>query len=747
MESTGFLAQAVALVVGGAVIAYICHRLRILPIVGFLLAGVILGPGGLALVRDAELIELAAEIGVVLLLFTLGIEFSLDRMRRIQRAIFIGGPLQVVLTTAAVALGLRLLEVSWPAAVFTGFLVALSSTAIVLKVLGEDGEGPGRKGQAAIGILIFQDLAVVALVLIVPILGGEGGSPLDVVRETALAAAIIMVVLVAARRVMPWVLEQVARTCSQEVFLLSIVAICFGTAWLTNLAGVSLSLGAFLAGLVVSESRFSHQAFAEILPLQILFSAVFFVSVGLLLDVGFVVEHPLLIATVIAAVIVLKVLAATASAIVLRYPLGLAISAAFLLAQIGEFSFVLERVGRDSGLYPAGTRELGGQTFLAAAVILMMITPLLARAGKAVEERFGRAAAAIPPALADAIEPAPDLENHVVVTGYGSRARYLTRVLRDSGIPFIIATLSPTGASEAERDRLRVILGDYTKRLILDRTAIDRAKMLVVPDDALDVAERVTAIARSANPTLSIVVRTPRNTDVDRLLHAGADHVLVDEIEVGVQLFTRVLTEYQIGLGEIEDYVATVRANGYTALRRGIPETPIVVCENLTDECFDTRTFTLRTAKRTGELNAAGLKVVTVRRGRDDFREPGDDFSLQPGDHVSARGSAEAFTRAAPLLRAGRVIALTDEQRHHCKHAESVRPTVETAATGCEECLRIGDTWVHLRVCMTCAKVHCCDSSKNRHATRHFEAVAHPVIRSYERGEEWAWCFPDKDTF
>jgi len=731
--------------VGGAVIAYICQRLRILPIVGFLLAGVILGPTGLGLVRSAELIELAAEIGVVLLLFTLGIEFSLDRMRRIQHAIFIGGSLQVVLTTAAVTLLLRLFNIDWKAAVFTGTLVALSSTAIVLKVLAEKGETSARQGQIAVGILIFQDLAVVVLVLVVPILGGEALSVIDLLRETALAVAIIAAVILAARRVMPRILEVVARTCSQEVFLLTIVAICFGTAWLTSLAGVSLSLGAFLAGLVVSESRFSHQAFAEILPLQIVFSAIFFVSVGLLLDLAFVVDQPLLILTVIAAIIVLKVLTTSVSALALRYSTGIAISTGFLLAQIGEFSFVLERVGRDNNLYPAGSADLGGQTFIAAAVVLMAVTPLLARVGKALED-VG-AAHPGPSLTLGMTEAVVELENHVVVAGYGSAARYLTRVLRDSGVPFTIVTLSPTGASEAERDQLPVMLGDYTKRVILDRAAIDRAKMLVVPDDRLDVAERVTAIARTANPTLYIVVRTQLNSDVDTLLAAGADQVLVDEIEVGVQLFSRVLAEYQVSAPEIDDHVATVRANGYTALRGGIPEAPLVVCEDLTEECFDTRTFTARARRSVGELTAAGVRVVSVARNGTESQGPSDDFILQPGDRVTARASADVFSRVAPMLRSSRVIALTDEQRKYCAHSTTVKPEVVTNATGCEDCLRIGDTWVELRVCMTCGGVRCCDSSKNRHATHHFQTVAHPVIKSYEPGATWAWCYPDKASF
>ncbi|HEX6641709.1 MAG TPA: cation:proton antiporter, partial [Thermoanaerobaculia bacterium] len=454
----GFLPQTVAMVVASAVIAYVCHRLKILPIVGFLLAGVVIGPHAFALVQDAALIDQIAEIGIVLLLFTLGIEFSLDRVWRIKRAIFIGGGLQLALTIAAVTGVLLLFGVSWRIGFYTGALIALSSTALVLKVLGDRNEVTSPKGQLTLGILIFQDLAIVALVLIVPMLAGGAGSAMGIVKGLGTAAVIVVLVIVVARRIMPPILERVARTCSQEIFLLTIIAICLGTAWLTSLAGVSLSLGAFLAGLVMSESRFSHHAFAEVLPLQILFSAVFFVSVGMLLDVSFVIAHPLVILGIVLAVVLLKTVVTAIAARLLRYPASVSIATAFLIAQIGEFSFVLERVGRAAGLVPAGAEAMGGQTFIAATVLLMACTPLLAKAGRALEER--RDAQTIE-AAARAAEPhieAVTIENHVIVAGYGRAARYLTRVLRDSGVPFVILTLSPTGASEAQNDGLRVIL-------------------------------------------------------------------------------------------------------------------------------------------------------------------------------------------------------------------------------------------------------------------------------------------------
>lgn len=758
------LPELAALLIASAVIAYICSRLGILPLVGFLVAGVVIGPKGLGLVRDSDLIDTAAEIGVMLLLFTVGIEFSLERLARIKRAIFLGGGLQMLFTISAAAGLLSLLGMNWRTGIFTGSLIALSSTAIVMKVLGDANDTTTPRGQLALGILIFQDLAIVALVLLIPVLAGDVRSPLPILRNLGLAVLIIGMVIVVARRVMPAVLERVARTCSSEVFILSVIAICMGTAWLTSLAGVTLSLGAFLAGLVVSESRFSHHAFSEILPLQILFSAVFFVSVGLLLDLEFVFANPLIIAGVVVGVLALKLVTGTASGWLLRYPLGTATAAALLIGQIGEFSFVLERAGRDAGLQAGGT-EGGAQIFIAVTVLLMGVSPLLARAGSAVESRFADRAAA--PRLSPETATRVDLENHVIVAGYGSAARYLTRVLRDSGVPFVILTLSPTGASEAENEQLHVLLGDYSRRAILELGAIDRAKMLVVPDDAADMARRVTGVARAINPTLRIVVRAYANADVEELMAAGADDVLVDELEIGIQLFTSVLGDYRVPSHEIEDHVATVRAGGYAALRSGIRDVALVVCDGLDDECFDTRTFTVREGAAATRMNAAefarkgGIRVMAIERGAERFEPPPPELTLGSGDRVTARASAEAFVAAAVLLRgssverddetspAARVITLDPEQQKAsgCKHIGMVEREVTTTATGCEDCLRIGDTWVELRICMSCGGVRCCDSSKNRHATHHFESTAHPIIKSYQPGENWAWCYPDKINF
>ncbi|MDY7094697.1 MAG: cation:proton antiporter [Acidobacteriota bacterium] len=667
-----FFTEVALLLVLGAAMAYFFHRLGVLSIVSFLLTGALIGPHALGLIRNEAVIEATAEVGVILLLFTIGIEFSLEKLGRIKKLIFVGGGLQVGLVLLIVSGALILLGVPWQAAVFTGCLVALSSTAIVMKLLMSQGETNTEGGQAALGILIFQDLAVVAMVLLVPMLGGDAGSGWGIGLALAKAGAIVAVVLLVARRVMPKILEAVARTCSQEIFLLSVVAICFGTAYLTSLAGVSLSLGAFLAGLVVSESRFSEMAFGEILPLQILFSATFFVSVGLLLDPGFLLREPLLCLGLMVGVVVLKALTTGISLKVLGYGAGTLGFSSLMLAQVGEFSFVLERAGREVGLFPAGMAERGSQAFIAVTVVLMVLTPALAQLGKKVRSRkeekatARKVAAVATPDEAAATAVADrhgELRDHVVLAGYGGAAKALAPILQRRGVPYLILTLSPDGALHAEDGDLPVLRGNYTRRHELTLAGIEHARLLVVADDDPETTHRVVAAAHGLNPDLPILARTRFASGIAHLEHSGATAVVAEDLE-------------------------SVMALVAEALRR---------------------------AEELEETPAAELQAL--RRA------------------LSAEGAGQL----------GQVVSLNERQRQteHCSHVSGTQP-VRPGAAGCEECLRHGQTWVHLRVCMTCGFVGCCDSSVGKHASAHAREAEHPLVKSFEPGEDWAWCYEDE---
>jgi monovalent cation:H+ antiporter-2, CPA2 family len=673
-----------------------------------------------------------------------------------------------------------------------------------LEILGDAGETNSEPGQVGLGLLIFQDLAIVVMVLLVPMLGGSGGGgALELVWALTKALLIIAAVLLVARRIMPKILEAVARTCSPELFLLSIIAICFGTAYLTSLAGVSLSLGAFLAGLLVSESRFSQHALGETLPLQILFSATFFVSVGMLLDVNFLAQNLPLVLAAIAVVLLIKILTTGASVLALGYKTPVAAASALMLAQIGEFSFVLERAGREVGLSPAGLGAAGSQTFIAATVVLMVATPFLMRLGGGLSAKIERKSelAGLPEPSAEQFPShAVDLEDHVIVAGYGQAARCLVRVLSGSNIPFVITTLSPAGANEADEENMPVVRGDYSKQFVLQLVGVDKAKMMVVADDNPAMAHRVVMVARQLNPTMRIVVRTRYTAEVESLAEAGADIVIAEELESIVQLFGEVLRDYRIAAEEIENYEELARQNGYAALVKSDGETDKTIFACATNqECLDSRTVVVRAGMPVAEKTLAalklaekhGLKLEIVRRDGRILENLPPDFKLRPGDELVLSGATDAFARNAALFRAlktngaatrGEEIPKSDDGKSVqsarqnfvpdgggggssvgnaaidveqtiefvpkvddgvCSHLKQIRP-VFPSAPGCEDCLRIGDAWVHLRACLVCGHVGCCDSSKNKHATAHFHETNHPIIKSLERGEDWAWCYSDE---
>ncbi|GAB3453849.1 cation:proton antiporter [Streptomonospora sediminis] len=654
-ETPAFLSPVVLLLCAAAVIGYLSTRVRVVPIVGFLLAGVVIGPHQLGLVSNTETVEAAAEIGVILLLFTIGIEFSLERLASIKRHVLLGGGIQVLLAIGVTAALVAAFGTGWPTALFTGFLVALSSTAIVLKVLAAAGRTTAPLGQAGVATLIFQDLAVVLMVLFVPLLGGTGQGPLEIARALGTAAVVLAVVLVVARKVMPPLLERVARTCSPEVFLLTVVAIGLGTAYLTSLAGVSVALGAFLAGLVVSESRHSAHALGEVLPLQILFSATFFVSIGMLLDLQVLLELWWLVLLLAAAVVLVKAVTGALALSVLGVGASTAVAGGLLLAQIGEFSFVLQRSGAAVGLEPAGLGDDGEQVLIAVTVLLMTATPALAalgdRLGRWVDARRGPGSAPGPAAP----EPAPSAAGGgpapaapVLISGWGPVAAELAEAVRARGIPVAVTTLGPDLAAAAEQAGHTVVRGDPVHRNILRDAGLFSARAFVIAENTGEESAAIAAVVSTLAPGVPIVVRPVDSARPDVLAPSGADRIV---------------------------------------------DTSSTVAAGLTGTLLDAL-----------DLPAAA---------------PGD----HPDPHTPVDFAADPGTP--------------------CPHTSGIRPVLPSSA-GCTDCLRSGERdWVHLRVCLDCGHVGCCDSSPHRHASVHAAAAEHPLVTSAEPEEDWAWCYLD----
>src|SRR5437016_3655151 len=397
-------------------------------IVAYLVAGVLVGPGGLGPVSRAAAISELAELGVALLLFGVGIEFSLDRLRRILPRMVASGALQVAGSVAATALVFRALALPWPAALFTGFLVSLSSTAIVFKLYDEEGELDAPQGLAAAGILLFQDLAMVPMMLLVPVLATAGGGAAGAaVAALVEGAAALAAVLLLARAVLPRALALVARAGTPELFPPAALVVAFGTALGAAQLGLSLPIGAFLAALALSGSPYAHQVFAELLPLRDAFVAIFFTSIGMLFEPAVIAGEPALLAGMVGAVL-FKGLLITAIVRLFWRSARLAVLTGFGLAQIGEFSFVLARQGGAAGVISRGLE----QAFLGAAIVTMAATPFLMRLGR----RLALVGAATPGAGG-----APELRDHVLVIGYGVTGQAVARVLRETGVPFVAVDL------------------------------------------------------------------------------------------------------------------------------------------------------------------------------------------------------------------------------------------------------------------------------------------------------------------
>jgi CPA2 family monovalent cation:H+ antiporter-2 len=567
-----FLGELVLLFLLGGGIVYLCQRLRIAPVVGYLVAGALAGPGAFGLVRETALVEQAAEVGVILLLFTIGLEFRLERLLRVLRQVVLGGGLQAA-STALLTLGvLAALGVPLQVALYTGLLVALSSTAVVLRVLSDRGEVDGPSGSAALAVLVFQDLAAVGFILLLPFLAGpveEGGRLALALGETVL---IVAAVLFAARRLVPWLLERIAQTRSQELFLLTVVTLCFGTAWLLQLGGVSLALGAFLAGLMVSESRYGLHAFSQMLPLRTVFSALFFISVGMLLDPAYLLDHPLLVPGVTLAVLVGKALLAGLAVRATGTPVRTAVAAGLSLAQIGEFSFVVERAGAQLGLTPAGLGLPGQQLFLAVSVLLMALTPALVALGPVLGLRLERTRSRTGPLGADPVGEGADekagVADHTVVVGFGPGGQRVCRSLRSAGVPVLVVELNPVLVRQAEEEGFPVLVGDAVRSPVLEECHLERARMLVVVIGDRVAALQITQTAHMLAPALTILVRTRFLADVDRLHQAGAGWVVPEELETAVRLFGAVLETYGWSQDRIRERVQILRADDYERLRR-----------------------------------------------------------------------------------------------------------------------------------------------------------------------------------
>ncbi len=652
----GVLKDIVIIFALSTFVNFIFTRIRIPAIIGYLITGIIAGPNLLKLISSPENVEVMAEIGVILLMFTIGLEFSLNHLLNIRKVVFLGGFMQLLLTAAVTMFSARVFHFEWTESVFVGFLTALSSTAVVLRLLQERSELTTHYGKTVVGILIFQDIILVPLLLFTPMLGGAttnvGHDLLFLMLKTI---GIMIFIWAGTKWLMPKVLHLVAMTRSQELFMMSILLICLAVALLTHELGMSLAFGAFLAGLMISDTEYSHSAFGNLIPFKDIFTSFFFVSIGMLLDIGFVIDHPLLVITAVLLVIILKAFIGGLTAFALGHTFFGTVVVGLSLAQVGEFSFILAGLGLGYNIITPQHYQL----FLAVAITSMALSPLLIQVSKPLANLILRLP--LPPFLVNGLFPLkqveiPELSKHVVLIGKDSRAINLAAMIKTMGLPFTSVVFDTDRArSEMEKGNL-TIFGDATYEPVLRQAFVHTAELVVVSVGNLITALSIVEHIRLMNKHAHIIVRTRHVTDIEELYLLGANQVIPEEFETAIDFFERILGKYLIPRMEIEKAIATVREDNYGIFRerpkdarysliKDIPDIEIVAVKVSHQSEFAGKKI-LETALR----KKYGVTLVALKHNDNIIPNPEPSVEINSDDIAYLFGKPEKVAEAVEVF-------------------------------------------------------------------------------------------------
>ncbi len=641
------------IIVGVAIFIIVaCYFLKIPSIVGLFIAGVLAGP----YVQDKVTLGVIADIGIVLLLFVTGIQLNIKDVLRIKKVVFIGGSLQIFGTVILVVLFAFVFPWSIPTAILLGFAVSMSSTAVALKVLEQNLEVDSPHGRACLGVSIFQDIMSVPMMLAIPLMAHAQVELGHFLLMFFLKSLMVMViVIVSALWIIPKILYLVAKIKSRELFLMCILFICLAIAWLTAMVGLSLALGAFLAGLIISESEYGNRALSSILPFQDLFTSFFFMSMGMLLDISFLQHHIFVIIGFTIAALFLKTIATGFSVWILGYPIRTVVLTGIILSQVGEFSFVLcqEAVKPEYSLISNDMY----QKFLGISVLSMMMVPFLAKLAPKVIQWVKT----LTWLKAGNVEPMSIKENfyhdHLIITGFGLNGKHLAQAAKNAQIPYVVIEMNPQTVHQERVKQTPIFYGDSTSEIVLDHAGIYDARVMVIAISDAEATRRTTEIARRLNPKLHIIARTRYITEIPVLTKLGASEVIPEEFETSIEIFTRVLRKYLIPKDEIESLTREIRASGYEMLRGRSYE--YVADLDLTLPNVEITTLRVHPYAPIANKTLADMElrkkyhvtVLAVHRGQRTLLNPGGDMLLQPRDVVFIMGDPESIGVAMKLFQ------------------------------------------------------------------------------------------------
>lgn len=652
MTEGSVLRDLVVLFAAALPIVFIFQRLNVPSVVGFLIAGIIIGPDGAGFISQTTDVENLAELGLVLLLFVVGLEVSLAQLARLGRIIVWSGGLQLVVTCGLGYGVARGAGFAAPTAVLFGFLLAQSSTAIVLKTLSDRGEINAPHGRLVVGMLLIQDLALIPMMLLTRLLPTAAAMSWVAVGTVLMQAAVaVTVIVVAARLLMPAILRQIVSLRSRELFTGAIVLFCLGTAWLAAQLGLSLALGALIAGLVISESEYSHQATADILPFRDAFNSVFFISVGMLLRLGFLRDHLPGLVAVAGGIVLCKALVAFLSVVPFYRSTRVAITTALSLAQIGELSFVLAGFALPAGLIAAAQYEV----FVAVSVLTMLATPLLIYVASRVSYAPQAWLGAAVPVADDERRP---IRNHVLVVGYGLNGENLAHVLQQTGLPYLILEINPDRLAAAHRSGEPILYGDATRVEVLRKAGAAAAHVIVIAISDPAATRRIVALARQMNLQVPIIVRTRYVAEMDELRRLGATEVIPEEFETSVEIFARVLRRLRVPRNVITLQVELIRKQGYSMLRGlALPRQTLDQLDQIlaatTTESFMVPKSSPAAGRSIRELQLrkmTGVTIIAVVRNGKPTTNPPPDLVIEAGDILVMVGNHAQLDQAQVRL-------------------------------------------------------------------------------------------------
>ncbi len=552
-----------AILITAVIVLLIFNKLKLPTMIGLFITGIVLGH----LINDTTMISTLSELGVVFLLFIIGLEFSVEKFSAIKRYALAGGILQVSLTTILITLLGLAIGLNLKSAIFLGFLVSFSSTAIVMKIMQQKHLTHSLQGRVTLGILIFQDIAVIVVILLIPLLGGESINLNAIPNIIITIIGLAILIFVGAKWFIPLALKDAAKTKNRDLFLLLTLFICMGTTFATSFIGIGPELGAFIAGLLISNTEYSHQTLGYVQPFQDVFMSLFFISIGLMVNLHLFLYNMWIIIILTAIILIINFTATLITGMVLKLPTKVSITIAILLSQIGEFSFVLASEGMKYGLMTSRFFSI----FLGVSILTMSLTPFLQKMTPKIIKQFRKInyfqVDNELKTLPEEFEEVKPIEDHVILVGLGRVGKQMTKACNQFNVPILAVDMNPIVVEQQQELGVPIIYGNASNESVLKELRVTSAQCIVISASTYEGTLKTIDTARRLNPDIHIIVRTKYLKNIEEVIDAGADEVIPKEFETSILMFTRIMDYYQKDMDEIADAVNNLRSDNYDAFR------------------------------------------------------------------------------------------------------------------------------------------------------------------------------------